>query len=169
MYLQNPIFSNFLQEWLRTLRKKRVFCIFATQEVSAAANSPLKETIAQQCLTKIYLADENATNPALMDSYRYFGLTDSEIVALSEATMKRDYFFKNPLGSRMFSLDLDDFQLALISTNHEIIDKVEDQYGKNTTEELAFEILDYTKMYYEERNKDSSCLDYQKYKDELIA
>ena len=169
LYLQNPIFSNFLQEWLRTLRKKRVFCIFATQEVSAAANSPLKETIAQQCLTKIYLADENATNPALMDSYRYFGLTDSEIVALSEATMKRDYFFKNPLGSRMFSLDLDDFQLALISTNHEIIDKVEDQYGKNTTEELAFEILDYTKMYYEERNKDSSCLDYQKYKDELIA
>ncbi|MBQ1972346.1 MAG: hypothetical protein II223_07870, partial [Treponema sp.] len=59
--------------------------------------------------------------------------------------------------------------LALISNNNEIIDKVEDQYGKNTTEELAFEILDYTKMYYEERNKDSSCLDYQKYKDELIA
>ena len=54
LYLQHPIFANFLQEWLRTLRKKKVFCIFATQEVAAAAKSSLSDTIAQQCLTKIY-------------------------------------------------------------------------------------------------------------------
>jgi len=164
LYLQNPIFSGFLQEWLRTLRKKRVFCIFATQEVSAAANSPLRETIAQQCLTKIYLADESACTPALAESYRYFGLTDSEIVALSNATMKRDYYFKNPRGCRMFRLDLDPMQIALLSPDHELIDRLEDRYGKNTGRPLAFELLEATAERYRSEGKDASPLDVTKYR-----
>lgn len=163
LYLQHPIFSSFIQEWLRTLRKKKVFCIFATQEVSAASKSSLKETIDQQCLTKIYLADESAQNPSLAESYREFGLTDSEIVALSNAQMKHDYYFKNPLGCRMFSLDLDDFQLALISSDHELLDYIEDKYGKNTTKELAFEILEATRNKYRNIGKNPHLLDYEKY------
>lgn len=163
LYLQHPIFANFIQEWLRTLRKKKVFCIFATQEVSAASKSSLKETIDQQCLTKIYLADESAQNPALARSYSEFGLTESEIVALSNAQMKHDYYFKNPLGCRMFSLDLDDFQLALIASDHELLDKIESKHGKNTGKELAFEILEATRQKYMEIGKDSHLLDYEKY------
>ena len=163
LYLQHPIFAKFIQEWLRTLRKKKVFCIFATQEVSAASKSSLKETIDQQCLTKIYLADESAQNPALAKSYADFGLTDSEIIALSNAQMKHDYYFKNPLGCRMFSLDLDDFQLALISSDHEILDKVEAEYGRNTTKELAFEVLEATRQKYMGTEKDPRNLDYEKY------
>ena len=154
LYLQHPVFAGFLQEWLRTLRKKKVFCIFATQEVSAASKSSLRDTIVQQCLTKIYLAE----------SYRDFGLTESEIVALSEATMKRDYYFKNPNGSRMFTLDLDAFQLALISSDHEILDHLESEYGRNTTKELAFELLDAVKEKYRSIGKDARQLDYAKYK-----
>lgn len=161
LYLQHPIFAGFIQEWLRTLRKKKVFCIFATQEVSAASKSTLRDTIVQQCLTKIYLADESALS--LAESYRDFGLTDSEILALSEATMKRDYYFKNPNGCRMFTLDLDAFQLALISSDHEILDKLENQYGKNTTRELAFELLDAVKGKYRENGRDTHVLDYDKY------
>ena len=167
LYLQHPIFANFIQEWLRTLRKKKVFCIFATQEVSAASKSALKETICQQCLTKIYLADESAQNPALARSYSEFGLTDSEIVAISNARMKRDYYFKNPLGCRMFSLDLDDFQLALISSDHELLDKIEAKHGKNTTKELAFEILEATHQKYKEIGKPEYLLDYEQYKEML--
>ena len=162
LYLQHPVFAGFIQEWLRTLRKKKVFCIFATQEVSAASKSSLRDTIVQQCLTKIYLADESAVS--LADSYRDFGLTDSEIIALSEATMKRDYYFKNPNGSRMFTLDLDAFQLALISSDHEILDNLENQYGKNTTEMLAFELLDAVKAKAKEIGRDTRNLDYTKYK-----
>ncbi len=165
LYLQHPIFAGFLQEWLRTLRKKKVFCIFATQEVSAASKSSLRDTIVQQCLTKIYLADESAWS--LAESYRDFGLTDSEIDSISEATMKRDYYFKNPNGSRMFTLDLDDFQLALISSDHELLDKIEAEYGKNTTEELAFEILDATAEKYQSIGKNPKLLDYTKYKQML--
>lgn len=167
LYLQHPIFAKFIQEWLRTLRKKKVFCIFATQEVSAASKSSLKETIDQQCLTKIYLADESAQNPALAKSYAEFGLTDSEIIALSNARMKHDYYFKNPLGCRMFSLDLDDFQLALISSDHELLDNIEARCGKNTTKELAFEVLEATRRKYMEIGKDHRSLDYEKYKDML--
>ncbi len=162
LYLQHPVFAGFIQEWLRTLRKKKVFCIFATQEVSAASKSSLRDTIVQQCLTKIYLADESAVS--LADSYRDFGLTDSEIIALSEATMKRDYYFKNPNGSRMFTLDLDAFQLALISSDHEILDNLENQYGKNTTEMLAFELLDAVKAKAKEIGRDTRNLDYSKYR-----
>lgn len=164
LYLQHPIFAGFLQEWLRTLRKKKVFCIFATQEVAAAAKSSLSDTIAQQCLTKIYLADESATSPGLVDSYRYFGLTDSEIVSLSNATMKRDYYFKSPNGCRMFTLDLDPFQLALISPDHEILDNLEAKYGRNITEPLAFEILEATKEKMEDLGRDGNLVDYEKYK-----
>ena len=169
LYLQHPIFAKFIQEWLRTLRKKKVFCIFATQEVSAASKSALKETIDQQCLTKIYLADESAQNPALAKSYSEFGLTESEIVALSNAQMKHDYYFKNPLGCRMFSLDLDDFQLALISSDHEILDHVEAANGKNTGKELAFEILEETRQKYLSIGKNPHFIDYEKYREMLAA
>jgi len=165
LYLQHPVFAGFIQEWLRTLRKKKVFCIFATQEVSAASKSSLRDTIVQQCLTKIYLADESAIS--LAESYRDFGLTESEIVALSEATMKRDYYFKNPAGSRMFTLDLDAFQLALISSDHELLDKIESEHGRNTTEMLAFELLDAVAEKYRSIGKDTRNLDYTKYKQML--
>ena len=166
LYLQHPVFAGFIQEWLRTLRKKKVFCIFATQEVSAASKSSLRDTIVQQCLTKIYLADESAMS--LADSYRDFGLTDSEIVALSEATMKRDYYFKNPNGCRMFTLDLDAFQLALISSDHELLDKLENQYGRNTTRELAFELIDAVAEKYRSIGRDTRNLDYTKYRNMLV-
>ncbi len=168
LYLQHPIFAGFLQEWLRTLRKKKVFCIFATQEVAAAAKSSLSDTIAQQCLTKIYLADESATTPGLLESYRYFGLTDSEILAISNATMKRDYYFKNPNGCRMFTLDLDPFQLALISPDHEMLDRIEKEHGRNTTEPRAFEILEETRKKMNELGRDASDLNYEKYKELLL-
>ena len=169
LYLQHPIFAGFLQEWLRTLRKKKVFCIFATQEVAAAAKSSLSDTIAQQCLTKIYLADESATTPGLVESYRYFGLTDSEILALSNATMKHDYYFKNPNGCRMFTLDLDPFQLALISPDHEMLDRIEAEHGRNTTEPLAFEILEETRKKFSDLGKDTKQLNYEKYKKMLAT
>ncbi len=162
LYLQHPVFAGFIQEWLRTLRKKKVFCIFATQEVSAASKSTLRDTIVQQCLTKIYLADESALS--LSESYRDFGLTDSEIVALSEATMKRDYYFKNPNGSRMFTLDLDALQLALISSDHEILDNLENRYGRNTTKELAFELIDAVAEKARSIGKDVRNYDCSKYK-----
>lgn len=169
LYLQHAVFAKFIQEWLKTLRKKKVFCIFATQEVSDAAKSPLKSTIDSQCLTKIYLADESAANKNQAESYSAFGLTESEIIALSNAQMKRDYYFKNPLGCRMFSLDLDAFQLALISSDHELLDNLENVHGKNTTKELAFELLEAVRQKHSALGRDTRSLAYEKYQRMIAA
>jgi type IV secretion system protein VirB4 len=141
VFLDNEYFSRKIEEWLVTLRKKNVFCVFATQEVSKVASSRLKTTFVSQCQTKIYLADPAAGTAVLRDYYRFFGLEDNEIAALSLARMKRDYFYKSPLGSRMFELCLDDYQLALLSPDHALLDELEAVHGRNSGKELAREIL----------------------------
>jgi type IV secretion system protein VirB4 len=139
--LDNEYFSRTFEEWLLKLRKKRVFVVFATQEVSKAANSRLCTTIVSQCLTKIYLADQNASTDIIAGYYRKFGLEDNEILSLSRARMKRDYFYKSPRGARLFELGLDDLQLALLSPDHRLLDDLETEYGKNSGKPLALEIL----------------------------
>jgi type IV secretion system protein VirB4 len=141
VFLDNDYFAKKIEEWLVTLRKKRVFCVFATQEVSKAANSKLRTTIVSQCLTKIYLADPNAQSAIVAEYYRFFGLEDHEIAALSRARMKRDYFYKSPRGARLFELGLDEFQLALLSPDHTMLDELEKEYGRNSQKPLALEIL----------------------------
>ena len=96
------------------MRKKNVYVIFATQEVADVVNSPLKTTIIQQCLTKIYLADPSAVTAGMLPVYRAFGLADSEISLIASSTMKRDYFYTSPLGRRLFRLDLGPVTLVLI-------------------------------------------------------
>ena len=141
VFLDNAFFAKKIEEWLVTLRKKNVFCVFATQEVAKACKSSLSTTIISQCLTKIYLADTSASSEVVAEYYRYFKLEDNEIAALSRARMKRDYFYKSPAGARMFELNLDKFQLALLTSNHTLLNQLETEYGKNSRKPLAVEIL----------------------------
>ena len=138
LFLKNEKFSSKITEWLKVLRKKNVYVIFATQEVADVANSPLKSTIIQQCMTKIYLADPQAGT--LIQVYRDFGLTDSEISLIASARMKRDYFYTSPLGRRLFQLDLGQLTLSLIGTpNHNILDELTSVYVSGS--HLCHEIL----------------------------
>jgi type IV secretion system protein VirB4 len=130
LFLRNPAFADKITEWLKVLRKKNVFVLFATQEVADVEKSPLKSTVIQQCLTKIYLADPSAATEAMADVYRAFGLTDAEIGLIASATMKRDYFYTSPLGRRLFRLDLGPLTLALTgSPDHALLDDLLLQNG----------------------------------------
>jgi hypothetical protein len=120
------------------LRKKNVYVIFATQEVADVAKSPLKSTVIQQCLTKIYLADPAAVE--MTGVYREFGLTDAEISLIASSTMKRDYFYTSPAGRRLFQLDLGPLTLSLIgSPNHKLLDELASAYEPGSA--LCAEIL----------------------------
>jgi type IV secretion system protein VirB4 len=142
LFLKHPIFAAKIEEWLKTLRKKSVFVVFATQDVSDAVHSSLCSTIIQQCHTKIFLADPEAQTPAMSEAYSTFGLSDAEIDALSHAVMKRDYLYTSTLGSRMFQLDLGKVTLALIgSPNHEILDTLAQQHADNPNYEYGEDIL----------------------------
>jgi type IV secretion/conjugal transfer VirB4 family ATPase len=112
LFLAHPIFARRLQAWLKTLRKKNVYVVFATQEVADAAQSPITATIVSACHTKIYLADEEALTPALMKAYIDFGLTDTEVHILASAQKKRDYYYRSVKGRRLFRLDLGPVALA---------------------------------------------------------
>ncbi len=112
LFLSHPIFARRLQAWLKTLRKKNVYVVFATQEVADAAQSPITATIVSACHTKIYLADEEALTPSITKAYLDFGLTDAEIQILVRAQKKRDYYYRSVKGRRLFQLDLGPVALA---------------------------------------------------------
>lgn len=145
VFLKNQAFAQKIVEWLKTLRKKHVFVVFATQELSDAANSPIASTIISQCPTKIYLPDDQASTPMLYQAYKTFGLEDSEIQLLSTSLIKKkDYLYKSALGVRSFQLGLDELQLAILTTQAEdlaMLDRLEQKHGKNSGRELVHEIL----------------------------
>jgi type IV secretion system protein VirB4 len=141
LFLKNETFADKIAEWLKVLRKKNVYVVFATQDVADVAKSPLKTTIIQQCLTKIYLADPSASTPSMAEVYSSFGLTDSEIGLITNARMKRDYFYTSPAGRRLFQLDLGPLALALIgSPDHALLNGLASRYASG--EALCAQILD---------------------------
>jgi len=148
LFLKNESFSEKITEWLKVLRKKNVYVVFATQDVGDVLNSPLRTTIAQQCLTKIYLADNYALTPNMIGVYGSMGLTDTEIELIAKSQMKQDYFYTSPLGRRMFQLDLGPLSLALIGTpKHDLLDDLIKEKGAGIPlckEILARSRIDYS-------------------------
>jgi type IV secretion system protein TrbE len=112
IFLRHPIFMRRLQGWLKTLRKKNVYLVCATQEIADAAESPITATLLSACHTKIYLPDEEALTPAMTKAYQDFGLTDTEVRILAHAQKKRDYYYRSVKGRRLFRLDLNPVALA---------------------------------------------------------
>lgn len=137
-FLKHPKFADSIMDMLLTFRKFSVYCVFATQEVSAALNSPIATTLISQIKTKIYLADESATNPKIADNYDSFGLTNEEIEILAAAKPQQDYYYKSPLGVRLFQLELGPVALGLFGDqDHDFLDGLDDYDTDN-----AFKILD---------------------------
>jgi type IV secretion system protein VirB4 len=51
LFMDHPFFATRLRQWLKTLRKKNVFVVFATQEIEDAINSPICSTLLSACMT----------------------------------------------------------------------------------------------------------------------
>lgn len=127
LFLGHPIFAQYLQVWLKTLRKKNVFIVFATQEVADATRNPLlHSTILSACSTTIFLADPKAQE--LAQQYRELGLSSTEIRTLTTMAQKRDYYYRSEAGRRVFSLSLGPAQLAFAgmssADDQKVIDRI---------------------------------------------
>ena len=112
LFLDAPVFAARLRDWLKTLRKKNVAVVFATQSLSDISASAIAPAILESCLTRIFLANERAQEPALRETYERFGLNARQIEIIARATPKRDYYFQSPKGSRLFDLGLGPVALA---------------------------------------------------------
>jgi len=112
LFLDNPIFAAKMREWLKVLRKANVAVVFATQSLQDVENSSIASVIKESCPTKIYLPNSNAFESHMSQIYQGFGLNEREIEIIGMATPKRQYYYKSPMGSRLFELALGPLALA---------------------------------------------------------
>jgi type IV secretion system protein TrbE len=141
LFLRHPVFMLRLQGWLKTLRKKNVYVVFATQEIADAAESPILPTILSACPTKIYLPNEEALTPHIGEAYAGFGLTETEIEILAHAQKKRDYYYRSVRGRRLFTLDLGPIALAFTAMSSAADQRTLDEIATADPAERAVLIL----------------------------
>jgi len=121
--LGHPVFREKLREWLKELRKKNCLVLLATQSLSDAVKSGLLDVLLEQCPTKILLpnkeADLHGTRevPGPADLYAMFGLNEKEINILKNSQYKRHYYYKSPLGRRLFELGLGSLALSFVAVS----------------------------------------------------
>lgn len=128
LFLKDTRFAAQIQDWLKTLRKKNVAVVFASQELADIEASPIASTIIEACLTRIYLPNDRAREPHSRGFYERLGLNGRQIELIAEATPKRDYYLVSRDGARLFELGLGPAALAFAGASkpedHARIDKV---------------------------------------------
>lgn len=112
-WLDHPLFAATLRAWLKTLRKKNVSVVVATQSLADLDGHPLASALVESCPSRLFLANARAREPQIAHLYQRFGLSERQIEILSAAEPKRHYFLQSPLGTRLFELGLGPIALAL--------------------------------------------------------
>lgn len=128
VFLANTQFAIKIRDWLKTLRKRNVAVVFATQSLDDILASDLSSAIVEGCPTKIYLPNPGIASQTTAGLYRSIGLNDREIEILASATPKRDYYYHSPTGCRLFELGLGPATLAVVgssgSDDHRLLDQL---------------------------------------------
>jgi type IV secretion/conjugal transfer VirB4 family ATPase len=131
LFLDSPLFAARIREWLKTLRKKNVAVVFATQSLADIADSPIAPALIESCPTRIYLPNERAFEPQQRQAYERFGLNETEIDLIATAQRKRHYYYASPKGRRLFELALGPVALAFCAasdpTSRDLISRLERQ------------------------------------------
>jgi type IV secretion system protein VirB4 len=116
-FLDDPMFAARIREWLKTLRKKNVAVVFATQSLADIERSSIAPALIESCPTRIFLANDRALEPQARAIYERFGLNLRQIEILGLATPKRDYYAQTARGNRLFELGLGPVALAFAATS----------------------------------------------------
>jgi type IV secretion system protein VirB4 len=112
-FLDDALFAARIREWLKTLRKKNVSVVFATQSLADVERSTIAPALIESCPTRIFLPNDRAREPQARAVYERFGLNERQIEILSVAAPKRDYYAQTARGNRLFELGLGPVALAL--------------------------------------------------------
>jgi type IV secretion system protein VirB4 len=128
LFLGDTAFAAKVREWLKTLRKKRVAVVFATQSLDDIAASSIAASLIESCPTQVFLPNPRALEPASAELYAGFGLNRRQLELIAFATPKRAYYWRQPQGRRLFDLKLSGATLALCGASapedHALIDAV---------------------------------------------
>jgi len=116
-FLDDPVFAGRIREWLKTLRKKNVAVVFATQSLADIQRSSIAPALVDSCPSRIFLPSPQAMEPQLRAVYESFGLNARQIELIATAQPKRDYYYQSRLGNRLFDLDLGPVALVFASAS----------------------------------------------------
>ncbi|TVR78334.1 MAG: conjugal transfer protein TrbE [Rhodospirillales bacterium] len=111
-FLENSLFAAQIRQWLKTLRKRNVSVVFATQSLADIQQSSIAATLVDACPQRIFLPNDRALERATREAYQQFGLNARQLEILAHAIPKRDYYFQAARGNRLFSLHLGPIGLA---------------------------------------------------------
>lgn len=117
VYLSHPLFQQKIVDWLRTMRRKNVAVVMATQSLGDVLHSPICDVVLQSCLTKILLPNPTADSGDARALYTKLDLNSREIEMLKNATPKRHYYFTSPVGKRMVTLGLGGVALSFLGVS----------------------------------------------------
>lgn len=154
LFLDNPVFAAKIREWLKVLRKANVCVVFATQSLVDVENSTISSVIRESCPTKIYLPNGDALDPEISAIYRGYGLNEREIEIISMATPKRQYYYKSPMGNRLFELALGPVTLAYCGSStpedRKMVTKLQAEDGSFNEKWLTYKNLPRVALYFQE-------------------
>ena len=117
VFLDDPDFAGRLREWLKTLRKRNVSVLFATQSLADIASSSIAPAIIESCPSRIFLPNARAQEPQQHKIYDAFGLNDRQVQIISRAVPKREYYYQSRQGNRLFDLNLGPVALAFCAAS----------------------------------------------------
>jgi type IV secretion system protein TrbE len=103
-FIQNPTLRAYVQDALKTWRKRNAAMILATQTIDDFASADLLRTVVESCPTKLLLA-----NPALERS-RYaelFQMNEMELDLLASLMPRRQILMKRPDLTKVLTLAVD--------------------------------------------------------------
>ena len=112
LFLDDPVFAARIRQWLKTLRKKNVSVVFATQSLADIKDSSIAPAIVESCPSRIFLPNPQALEPQIRSIYESFGLNGRQIEIVATGQPKRDYYYQSRLGNRVFDLGLGPVALA---------------------------------------------------------
>lgn len=135
IFLDHPLFAARIREWLKTLRKKNVAVLFATQSLADIADSSIAPAIIESCPQRILLPNDRAIEPQSRAAYERFGLNERQIELVARATPKRHYYLQSARGNRLFELGLGPIALALCGASdpasQRLIDTLLAEHGRS--------------------------------------
>jgi type IV secretion/conjugal transfer VirB4 family ATPase len=134
LFLKDASFAAQIQDWLKTLRKRNVAVVFASQELADVEASPIASTIIEACATRIFLPNDRAREPRSRAFYEALGLNRRQIALIAAATPKRDYYLVSREGARLLELGLGPAALAFVAASrpedHAEIDRILKRAGQ---------------------------------------
>ena len=102
--LDDEVFSQFIKDYLKTLRKRNGMVIFGTQSASDVVDSSISRTIIEQTSTNIFFGNSKADKRSYRD---HFGLSESEFEWVKNADPASRYMLiKHAKDSVIARLDM---------------------------------------------------------------